>query len=46
MLRDWAAGTGWDRTPPGPTIPDDVVEATRARYVEAYQRITGTTWGE
>jgi phosphoribosylaminoimidazole-succinocarboxamide synthase len=46
MLRDWAAGTGWDRTPPGPTIPDDVVEATRARYIEAYQRITGATWGE
>jgi phosphoribosylaminoimidazole-succinocarboxamide synthase len=45
MLRDWAAGTGWDRTPPGPTIPDDVVEATRARYIEAYQRITGATWG-
>jgi phosphoribosylaminoimidazole-succinocarboxamide synthase len=45
MLRDWAAGTGWDRTPPGPTIPDDVVEATRARYIEAYQRITGTAWG-
>jgi len=44
MLRDWAAGTGWDRTPPGPTIPDDVVEATRARYIEAYQRITGATW--
>ena len=46
LLRDWAAGTGWDRTPPGPEIPDDVVEATRARYIEAYQRITGATWGE
>jgi phosphoribosylaminoimidazole-succinocarboxamide synthase len=45
MLRDWAARTGWDKTPPGPTIPDDVVEATRARYIEAYERITGTTWG-
>jgi phosphoribosylaminoimidazole-succinocarboxamide synthase len=43
-LRDWAAGTGWDKTAPGPAIPDDVVEATRARYIEAYQRITGTTW--
>ena len=46
MLRDWAAGTGWDRTPPGPDIPDDVVAATRARYIQAYQRITGTVWAE
>jgi phosphoribosylaminoimidazole-succinocarboxamide synthase len=44
MVRDWAAGTGWDRRPPGPEIPDDVVEATRARYIEAYERITGTRW--
>lgn len=43
-VRDWAAGTGWDRTPPGPAIPDHVVEATRARYLEVYRRITGTTW--
>jgi len=46
ILRDWAAGTGWDKTPPGPAIPDEVVEATRDRYVEAYQRITGRKWGE
>jgi phosphoribosylaminoimidazole-succinocarboxamide synthase len=46
MLRDWAAGTGWDKTPPGPDIPDDVVAATRARYIEVYQRITGTVWAE
>jgi phosphoribosylaminoimidazole-succinocarboxamide synthase len=45
LLRDWAAGTGWDKTAPGPAIPDDVVEATRARYIEAFQRITATTWG-
>jgi phosphoribosylaminoimidazole-succinocarboxamide synthase len=43
-LRDWAVGTGWDKTPPGPEIPADVVEATRARYVEAYERITGERW--
>jgi phosphoribosylaminoimidazole-succinocarboxamide synthase len=43
-VRDWAAGTGWDRTDPPPEIPADVVAATRARYVEAYQRLTGNRW--
>jgi phosphoribosylaminoimidazole-succinocarboxamide synthase len=41
FVRDWASGTGWDRTPPAPAIPDDVVERTRAKYLEAYERITG-----
>jgi phosphoribosylaminoimidazole-succinocarboxamide synthase len=41
FVRDWAAGTGWDRAPPAPPIPDDVVAATRAKYVEAYKLITG-----
>jgi phosphoribosylaminoimidazole-succinocarboxamide synthase len=40
-VRDWAAGTGWDKQPPAPPIPDDVVARTRARYIEAYERITG-----
>jgi phosphoribosylaminoimidazole-succinocarboxamide synthase len=40
-VRDWASSTGWDRTPPAPAIPDDVVDATRAKYVEAYERVTG-----
>jgi phosphoribosylaminoimidazole-succinocarboxamide synthase len=40
-VRDWAAGTGWDKTPPAPAIPDDVVAGTRGRYVEAYEKITG-----
>ena len=40
-VRDWASGTGWDRNPPAPAIPDDVVERTREKYVEAYERITG-----
>jgi phosphoribosylaminoimidazole-succinocarboxamide synthase len=44
FVRDWAAGTGWDRNPPAPAIPEDVVVATRARYVEAYEKITGTSW--
>ena len=43
-LRDWAAGTGWDKRAPGPAVPDHVVAATRARYVEVYQRLTGLTW--
>jgi len=41
MVRDWATSTGWDKTPPGPQIPADVVAATRDRYIEAYERITG-----
>jgi phosphoribosylaminoimidazole-succinocarboxamide synthase len=43
-VRDWTAATGWDRTAPGPELPDDVVEATRSRYVAAYERITGRRW--
>jgi phosphoribosylaminoimidazole-succinocarboxamide synthase len=39
-LRDWLEGTGWDKTPPPPTLPIEVVEATRSRYVEAYERLT------
>jgi len=40
-VRDWASGTGWDRNPPAPPIPDDVVARTREKYVEAYERVTG-----
>jgi phosphoribosylaminoimidazole-succinocarboxamide synthase len=40
-VRDWATASGWDRTPPAPAIPDDVVQSTRARYREAYERIVG-----
>jgi phosphoribosylaminoimidazole-succinocarboxamide synthase len=40
-VRDWAASSGWDKKPPAPPIPDDVVAGTRARYVEAYELITG-----
>jgi phosphoribosylaminoimidazole-succinocarboxamide synthase len=40
-VRDWASASGWDKLPPAPAIPADVVEGTRARYVEAYERITG-----
>jgi phosphoribosylaminoimidazole-succinocarboxamide synthase len=40
-VRDWAAGSGWDKQTPAPAIPDDVVAGTRARYVEAYELIAG-----
>jgi len=47
FVRDWSATiTDWDRQPPGPEIPDDVVAATRARYIEVFERITGTRWQE
>jgi phosphoribosylaminoimidazole-succinocarboxamide synthase len=40
-VRDWAAGSGWDKTPPAPALPDDVVAKTRELYVDAYERIAG-----
>jgi phosphoribosylaminoimidazole-succinocarboxamide synthase len=45
-VRDWAAASGWDKTAPAPAIPDDVVAGTRARYIEAYERITGKPFSE
>ncbi len=45
-VRDWASGSGWDKLPPAPAIPDDVVAGTRERYVEAYERITGRSFSE
>ncbi len=45
VLRDWSTReTDWDRTEPGPELPERVVEATRARYVEVYERLTGDRW--
>jgi phosphoribosylaminoimidazole-succinocarboxamide synthase len=44
FLRDWSNSADWDRTPPGPEVPDEVVEATRNRYVEVYERLTGDRW--
>lgn len=41
IVRDWASGSGWDKNPPAPAIPDDVVAKTRARYIEAYELIAG-----
>jgi phosphoribosylaminoimidazole-succinocarboxamide synthase len=43
-VRDYLLALKWDKTPPGPVLPDEVVAATRARYVEAYERLTGLAW--
>jgi phosphoribosylaminoimidazole-succinocarboxamide synthase len=43
-VRDWAAGTGWDKKPPAPPIPDEVVARTREKYVQAYERIAGESF--
>jgi phosphoribosylaminoimidazole-succinocarboxamide synthase len=40
-VRDWATGCGWDKSPPAPPLPSKVVDGTRARYREAYERIAG-----
>jgi phosphoribosylaminoimidazole-succinocarboxamide synthase len=44
IVRDWASGTGWDKTAPGPAIPAGIVQLARDRYIELYQRITGQHW--
>jgi phosphoribosylaminoimidazole-succinocarboxamide synthase len=44
FVRDWSATLDWDRTPPGPEVPPEIVAATRARYIEAYERLTGHRW--
>lgn len=45
-VRDWLDASGWDHTPPGPALPEDVVRGTRERYVTAYERITGRPFAE
>ncbi|MER7765928.1 phosphoribosylaminoimidazolesuccinocarboxamide synthase [Kitasatospora sp. NPDC096140] len=48
LIRDWlvSPASGWDRHGelPPPALPDEVVEQTRAKYIEVYERLTGTTW--
>jgi phosphoribosylaminoimidazole-succinocarboxamide synthase len=41
FVRDWLETTGWDKNSPPPALPDDVIERTRSKYVEAYERLTG-----
>jgi phosphoribosylaminoimidazole-succinocarboxamide synthase len=45
-VRDWLETQDWDKTPPGPEVPSEVVEGTRARYREAYERLTGKSFAE
>jgi phosphoribosylaminoimidazole-succinocarboxamide synthase len=45
-VRDWASGSGWDKSPPAPELPADVVTRTRELYVDAYERITGESFDE
>jgi phosphoribosylaminoimidazole-succinocarboxamide synthase len=44
FVRDWLETTGWDKTPPAPAMPDEIVEKTAEKYREAYRRITGKAW--
>ena len=44
FVRDWLETQPWDKTAPGPALPPDVVEGTRSRYIEAYERITGASF--
>ncbi len=44
-VRDWLDDQGWDRSPPAPSLPAEVIEGTTGRYREAYERITGRTLG-
>jgi len=43
-VRDFVAGSGWNREPPAPRLPDEVIEGTRERYATAYERLTGEAW--
>ena len=42
FVRDWLESTGWDKNPPAPELPSEVVARTREKYLEAYRQITGT----
>jgi phosphoribosylaminoimidazole-succinocarboxamide synthase len=46
FVRDYCETLGWDKAPPGPALPDDVVSGTRARYVEAFERLTGISFDD
>ena len=45
-VRDWAESTGWNKEPPPPAVPHEVVDATRRRYADAYERLTGRSFAD
>jgi len=46
IARDWSASTGWDKLPPAPEIPEEIVTRTRERYIEAYERLTDSSFAD
>jgi phosphoribosylaminoimidazole-succinocarboxamide synthase len=46
FVRDYCESLGWDKTAPGPELPDDVVAGTRARYIDAFERLTGIAFAD
>ena len=46
FVRDYCESLAWEKTPPGPALPEDVVAGTRARYVDAFERLTGIHFGD
>lgn len=46
VLRDWLESCSWNKQPPAPSLPAAIVDATRAKYVEAFERIVGTRWAQ
>ena len=46
FVRDWLNESGWDKNPPAPSLPSEVIRKTHDRYIQAYNRITGKTWPE
>jgi phosphoribosylaminoimidazole-succinocarboxamide synthase len=43
-VRDFVSASGWNKEPPAPLLPDEVIAGTRDRYVVAYERLTGRSW--
>jgi phosphoribosylaminoimidazole-succinocarboxamide synthase len=43
-VRDWASESGWDKSPPAPALPDDIVARTREKYIQAYELVSGESF--
>jgi phosphoribosylaminoimidazole-succinocarboxamide synthase len=43
-VRDFVVGSGWNKEPPAPELPPEVIDGTRSRYITAYERLTGLEW--